>query len=119
MARGSNTTISIAHRLSTIQRADQIVVLSSTGTVAEQGTFQELTANPDSHFIKLMEWQMSGREPGTAGSLAATARSKRGPPTEKEREEQRMQAEEDEAAGLAEEDEPVQARAAPANGGQR
>ena len=41
------------------------MVLSPAGTVAEQGTFAQLTADPDSQFMKLMEWQMSGGEPGT------------------------------------------------------
>ena len=59
-------------------RADQIIVLSPTGTVAEQGTYAELTSNPESQFIKLMEWQMSGGEP--PGSAARTRR----PPLELE-----------------------------------
>ncbi|KAK3500030.1 uncharacterized protein B0T23DRAFT_409894 [Neurospora hispaniola] len=57
---GRSTTISIAHRLSTIKRSDKIIVLSSEGTVAEIGSYTELSANKDSHFSKLMEWQMSG-----------------------------------------------------------
>ena len=55
-----NTTISIAHRLSTIKRSDRIIVLSSEGQVAEQGTYQELSSNPNGAFSKLMEWQLSG-----------------------------------------------------------
>jgi putative ABC transport system ATP-binding protein len=60
LLKGHNTTISIAHRLSTIKRSDQLIVLGTDGRVAEQGTYKELSANPDSAFSKLMEWQMSG-----------------------------------------------------------
>lgn len=62
LLKGNNTTISIAHRLSTIKRSDRIIVLSSDGQVAEQGTFKELSDNPNGAFTKLMEWQMSGGE---------------------------------------------------------
>lgn len=60
LLKGRNTTISIAHRLSTIKRSDKIIVLSGDGKVAEIGSYTELSVNPDSHFSKLMEWQMSG-----------------------------------------------------------
>jgi putative ABC transport system ATP-binding protein len=60
LLKGHRTTISIAHRLSTIKRSDKIIVLSSEGTVAEIGSYAELSANKDSAFSKLMEWQMSG-----------------------------------------------------------
>lgn len=40
----SSTIIVIAHKLSTIARADQIIVLSDTGTIAETGTHDELYA---------------------------------------------------------------------------
>ncbi|KAG9237017.1 ABC transporter-like protein [Amylocarpus encephaloides] len=60
LLKGQNTTISIAHRLSTIKRSDRIIVLGNDGTVAEQGTYTQLSANPESAFSKLMEWQMSG-----------------------------------------------------------
>lgn len=56
---GNNTTISIAHRLSTIKRSDRIIVISGEGTIAEEGTYKELSNNPDGAFSKLMEWQMS------------------------------------------------------------
>ncbi|KAI0881160.1 uncharacterized protein GGS22DRAFT_173512 [Annulohypoxylon maeteangense] len=56
------TTISIAHRLSTIKRSDKLIVLSSKGTVAEVGSYEELSSNPSSEFTRLMEWQMSGVE---------------------------------------------------------
>ncbi|KAI1771809.1 hypothetical protein F4818DRAFT_427912 [Hypoxylon cercidicola] len=56
------TTISIAHRLSTIKRSDKLIVLSSNGTVAEAGSYEELSANPHSEFTRLMEWQMSGSD---------------------------------------------------------
>lgn len=62
LLQGRSTTISIAHRLSTIKRSDKIIVLSSEGTVAEVGSFAELSANPESAFSRLMEWQMSGGE---------------------------------------------------------
>lgn len=54
------TTISIAHRLSTIKRSDRLIVLSANGTVAEVGSYEELSANSNSEFTRLMEWQMSG-----------------------------------------------------------
>ena len=79
LLRGHNTTISIAHRLSTIKRSDIIIVLSPDGKVAEQGTFKDLSANPEGAFSKLMEWQMSGGEPENAPSAAP-----RGPPSETE-----------------------------------
>ncbi|THV49554.1 hypothetical protein BGAL_0189g00070 [Botrytis galanthina] len=60
LLRGHNTTISIAHRLSTIKRSDHIIVLGNDGKVAETGTYNTLSNNPNSAFSKLMEWQMSG-----------------------------------------------------------
>lgn len=60
LLQGQNTSISIAHRLSTIKRSDAIIVLGSDGKVAEQGTYKELSANPNSAFSRLMEWQMTG-----------------------------------------------------------
>ncbi|KAJ5216971.1 ABC transporter integral membrane type 1 [Penicillium chermesinum] len=62
LLEGNNTTISIAHRLSTIKRSDTIIVLGTDGTVAEQGSYEELSSRPDGAFTKLMEWQMSGGE---------------------------------------------------------
>lgn len=63
LLKGRNTTISIAHRLSTIKRSDQIIVLSSEGTVAEIGSYTQLSADPESAFSRLMEYQMHGGEP--------------------------------------------------------
>ena len=57
-----NTTISIAHRLSTIKRSDRIICISADGKVAEEGSYEELSNNPNGAFNKLMEWQMSGGE---------------------------------------------------------
>ena len=64
LLRGNNTTISIAHRLSTIKRSDRIIVLGADGRVAEQGSYAELSGNPQGAFTKLMEWQMSAGETG-------------------------------------------------------
>ncbi|KAH6840955.1 P-loop containing nucleoside triphosphate hydrolase protein [Chaetomium sp. MPI-CAGE-AT-0009] len=76
LLQGRSTTISIAHRLSTIKRSDQIIVLSSEGTVAEVGSYATLSADKNSAFSKLMEWQMSGgdvpadqRPPSTGGKI--------------------------------------------------
>lgn len=81
LLKGRNTTISIAHRLSTIKRSDKIIVLSSEGTVAEIGNYHQLSANPESAFSKLMEWQMSG------GEIPAEQRQKRLSPEVTETEE--------------------------------
>ena len=59
------------------------MVLSTDGTVAEQGTYNELSAKPDGAFTKLMEWQMSGGEP-TEGAGSRGISAPRGPPTEAE-----------------------------------
>ncbi|KAI0515363.1 P-loop containing nucleoside triphosphate hydrolase protein [Xylaria bambusicola] len=59
---GNMTTISIAHRLSTIKRSDIIIVLNNEGSVAETGSYTQLSADKDSAFSKLMEWQMTGGE---------------------------------------------------------
>ncbi|KAI4100046.1 MAG: hypothetical protein L6R37_005686 [Teloschistes peruensis] len=77
LLRGNNTTISIAHRLSTIKRSDTIIVLSSDGKVAEQGSYKELSSRPDGAFTKLMEWQMSGGD-------AAPQQTMGGKPEERE-----------------------------------
>ncbi|OQD73161.1 hypothetical protein PENDEC_c016G06011 [Penicillium decumbens] len=71
LLRGNNTTISIAHRLSTIKRSDTIIVLGNDGTVAEQGSYEELSSRPDGAFTKLMEWQMSGGEAAQPPKLSA------------------------------------------------
>ncbi|ODV89361.1 hypothetical protein CANCADRAFT_138899 [Tortispora caseinolytica NRRL Y-17796] len=44
MTSHSTTIIAIAHRASTIRRADRIIVLSTQGTIAEDGTYAELMA---------------------------------------------------------------------------
>lgn len=104
LLRGNNTTISIAHRISTIKRSDTIVVLSSDGRVAEQGTYSELSSRPDGAFTKLMEWQMSGGE-GGVGALESSPT--RGPPTEKEQFQQLLrESEEDDLEEYDENDEP-------------
>ncbi|PLB37861.1 ATP-binding cassette permease mdr2 [Aspergillus candidus] len=78
LLRGNNTTISIAHRLSTIKRSDTIVVLGPDGKVAEHGTYEELSAQPDGAFTKLMEWQMSGGEdsPAPTASISPATQEK-------------------------------------------
>jgi len=58
--RSDSTTITIAHRLATIRRADWIIVLSSEGEVAEQGTYAQLSRKPKGAFNKLMKMQMEG-----------------------------------------------------------
>ncbi|KAJ5189697.1 ABC transporter integral membrane type 1 [Penicillium cf. griseofulvum] len=73
LLRGNNTTISIAHRLSTIKRSDTIIVLGNDGKVAEQGSYDELSSNPDGAFTKLMEWQMSGGETKPAPAIPIEA----------------------------------------------
>jgi putative ABC transport system ATP-binding protein len=86
-----NTTISIAHRLSTIKRSDRIICINSEGQVAEEGTYEELTNNPDGAFNKLMEWQMNGGE-----SAASNIKSPR--PTEEEEIEKELEHETPEEA---------------------
>ena len=51
-AMQGRTSIVIAHRLSTVKKCDKIVVLMN-GQVVEQGTYEELSENPMSHFFKL------------------------------------------------------------------
>ena len=51
-AMEGRTSIVIAHRLSTIRNCDWLFVLHK-GQVVEQGTYDNLSANPNSHFYKL------------------------------------------------------------------
>lgn len=51
------TMITIAHRLSTIRKSDSVVVLGG-GNVIEQGKFQVLYQNENSHFRKLIDKQL-------------------------------------------------------------
>ncbi|WP_049566264.1 ABC transporter ATP-binding protein [Streptomyces sp. SBT349] len=50
---GDRTTIVIAHRRSTIRRADRIAVLEA-GRIAEEGTWEELTARSDSALNRVL-----------------------------------------------------------------
>ena len=87
----NNTTISIAHRLSTIKRSDRIICIDAEGRVAEEGTYEQLSNNPEGAFNKLMEWQMSGGD--------APAKDVKLPkPTEEEDIERELQAEKEEAS---------------------
>ncbi|HEY3269419.1 MAG TPA: ABC transporter transmembrane domain-containing protein [Armatimonadota bacterium] len=52
----NRTTFAIAHRLSTLREADRLLVLKE-GKVAEIGTHEELLANPDGEFRKLVDMQ--------------------------------------------------------------
>ena len=52
------TRIVIAHRLTTIRSADRIYVLRE-GRVVQQGSFDELAADPTGHFHELMAGQLS------------------------------------------------------------
>jgi ABC-type multidrug transport system fused ATPase/permease subunit len=54
------TTLVIAHRLSTIRNADRIVVLVN-GTIAEEGTHEELLARK-SEYSRLYSLQMLEEE---------------------------------------------------------
>ena len=51
-AMEGRTSIVIAHRLSTIRNCEQLFVIHK-GRVVEQGTYDDLSANPNSHFYKL------------------------------------------------------------------
>merc|ERR1719231_1456207 len=53
MTKMKRTTVVVAHRLSTIRNADKIVVLKE-GKVAEEGTHDELLANPEGLYFNLV-----------------------------------------------------------------
>ncbi|KAK9477290.1 P-loop containing nucleoside triphosphate hydrolase protein [Lipomyces japonicus] len=48
------TTISISHRLAAIRRSDFVIVLDRSGRVAEKGRFQDLVADSESYFMKVL-----------------------------------------------------------------
>jgi len=48
------TSVIVSHRLSTIRMADRIIVLKDDNTV-ETGTYDELVANPNSHFSNMLQ----------------------------------------------------------------
>ena len=51
-AMEGRTSIVIAHRLSTIRNC-QILFVLNNGQIVEQGSYEELSADPDSYFSKL------------------------------------------------------------------
>ena len=53
MTKQKRTTVVIAHRLSTIRNADKIAVLKE-GAVVEEGTHDELLANPEGLYFNLV-----------------------------------------------------------------
>jgi ABC-type glutathione transport system ATPase component len=55
------TTLVIAHRLSTIRHADLIAVMSK-GRIVEQGSHEQLVANPDGAYTALVRLQMQHQE---------------------------------------------------------
>ena len=58
------------HRLSTVEKADRIFVLAG-GKVVESGTFAELMAREDSHFVRLT--QAAAASTGSLMVLASAA----------------------------------------------
>lgn len=54
--KGQTTVVIIAHRLSTIRNVDRIFVLDE-GRLIEQGTYQELKNQKNSHFARYIEMQ--------------------------------------------------------------
>lgn len=57
---GNKTIIIIAHKLSTIRSADVVVVLGEDGSLAEIGSFDDLSRRKDSAFNKLMASEFYG-----------------------------------------------------------
>ncbi|MBC6950070.1 ATP-binding cassette domain-containing protein, partial [candidate division KSB1 bacterium] len=51
------TTFAIAHRLSTLSAADRLFIMED-GKLVEQGTHEELLANPEGVYAKLHRTQM-------------------------------------------------------------
>ncbi|KAK7208171.1 ATP-dependent permease [Myxozyma melibiosi] len=48
------TTISISHRLSALKRSDVVIVLDAHGRIVEQGRFQDLVADDNSYFMRVL-----------------------------------------------------------------
>jgi ABC-type multidrug transport system fused ATPase/permease subunit len=59
LEQSRRTTLVIAHRLSTIKSANQVIVIDR-GRVAESGTHDELLANSNGRYTKLVKRQLIG-----------------------------------------------------------
>jgi len=53
------TAVVIAHRLATIQRLDEVLILDA-GRVAERGATEDLAADPNSRYARLLSIGGSG-----------------------------------------------------------
>ncbi|WP_171116204.1 MULTISPECIES: ABC transporter ATP-binding protein [unclassified Streptomyces] len=62
LGKEGRTTVVIAHRPATIRRVDRIAVLEA-GRIAEEGTWEELTARPDSALGRVLAVTPSRPEP--------------------------------------------------------
>jgi ABC-type multidrug transport system fused ATPase/permease subunit len=59
MMTSDMTMVVVAHRLSTVRNADIIYVIDK-GTVIESGTHNDLVANEESAYFKLVQNQLDG-----------------------------------------------------------
>ena len=69
MTKQKRTTVVIAHRLSTIRNADKIAVLNN-GVVVEEGTHDELLANPEGLYFGLVLAQQQAADGARIGGGA-------------------------------------------------
>lgn len=92
-------------------------MLGNDGRVAEQGSYKDLSSRKDGAFTKLMEWQMSGGETTSVArteavrDMAVSGEAGRGPPTEKEEIQLRLDSGAEEAESEPEAEEEQEANA--------
>jgi len=70
IANHDMTVVIVAHRLSTVRRADKICVISD-GTVAEEGSHEELLQRPEGRYRQLVTQQMGPLQENTLTAAAS------------------------------------------------